>query len=45
MKKYRYDKRRTEILKRLSEKDVSKDERELLSIELNQIIINRGKLK
>jgi len=45
MKKYRYDKRRTEILKRLSEKDVTKDERELLSIELNQIIINRGKLK
>lgn len=45
MKKYRYDKRRTEILKRLSEKDISKDERDLLSIELNQIIINRGKLK
>lgn len=45
MKKYRYDKRRTEILKRLSEKNISKDERDLLSIELNQIIINRGKLK
>ena len=45
MRKYRYEKRRTEILKRLSDKDVSKDERELLSIELNQIIINRGKLK
>lgn len=45
IKKYRYESRRTEILKRLAEKDVSKDERELLSIELNQIIINRGKLK
>ncbi len=45
LKKYRYEKRRAEILKRLSEKDVSKDERELLSIELSQIIINKGKLK
>lgn len=45
MKKYRYEKRRTEILKRLAEKDVSKDEREMLSIELSQIIINKGKLK
>ena len=45
IKKYRYEKRRNEILKRLSEKDISKDEREMLSIELNQIIINKGKLK
>ena len=45
MKKYRYEKRRNEILKRLSEKDVSKDERDMLSIELSQIIINKGKLK
>lgn len=45
LKKYRYEKRRTQILKRLSEKDVSKDERDMLSIELSQIIINKGKLK
>lgn len=45
LKKYRYDKRREEILKRMSDKDVSKDEREMLSIELSQIIINRGKLR
>lgn len=45
LKKYKYEKRRTQILKRLSEKDVSKDERDMLSIELSQIIINKGKLK
>ena len=45
IKKYRYEKRRTQILKRLAEKDVSKDERDMLSIELSQIIINKGKLK
>ena len=45
IKKYRYEKRRNEILKRLSDKDVSKDERDMLSIELSQIIINKGKLK
>lgn len=45
LKKYRYDKRREEILKRMSDKDISKDEREMLSIELSQIIINRGKLR
>ncbi len=42
---YRYNNRRMEILKRLSEENITKDEKEMLSIELNQIIINKGKLR
>lgn len=43
-KKYKYQKRREEILKRLSE-EISKDERTMLEIELGQIILKIAQIK
>ena len=43
-KKYKYQKRREEILKRLSE-EISKDERAMLEIELGQIILKIAQIK
>lgn len=44
-KKYSYIKRREEILNRLNSSDIVKDERQLLELELSQIIIKMGKIK
>ena len=45
IKQDRYKVRMEEIFKRLSEKDVSQDEKEMLNVELAQIIIKKGNLK
>ena len=43
-KKYYYQKRRNEIIKRLDE-NISKDERQMLEVELGQIVIRLAKMK
>ena len=43
-KKYSYQKRREEILKRL-EQDISEDEKKMLEVELGQIVIRLAKMK
>lgn len=44
-KKYRYLKKRDEILKRLSDSDIEQDEKSFLEIELTQILKKIGKIK
>lgn len=44
-KKYRYMKKRTEIIKRLTDKDVSDDEKRFLEAELSLILKKMGKIR